>query len=50
VLVDQADDLLVQLAQHHLDDVHPSVGYAHPCRVARDAHSLEQIADLRPPP
>jgi hypothetical protein len=33
VLVDEPDDFLVQLAQHHLDDVHhPFVGDAHSLR------------------
>ena len=50
VLVDEADDLLVELAQHHLDDVHhPVVGDAHPlAELALDAHRLQQVADLRP--
>ena len=49
VLVDQADDLLVELAQHHLDDVHHAiVGDAHAlAELALDAHLLQQIADLR---
>ena len=40
VLVDEADDLLVELAQHHLDDVHhPVVGDAHAlAELALDAH------------
>ena len=49
LLVDEADDLLVELAQHHLDDVHhPVVGDAHPLpEFALDAHLLQQVADLR---
>ena len=49
VLVDEADDLLVQLAQHHLDDVHHAlVGDAHAlAELALDAHLLQQVADLR---
>ncbi len=49
VLVDQADDFLIELAQHHLDDVHDFfVGDAHAlAELAVDAHRLEQVADLR---
>ena len=50
VLVDEADDLLVELAQHHLDDVHHAVvGDAHALpELALDAHLRQQVADLRP--
>ena len=49
LLVDEADDLLVELAQHHLDDVHHAlVGHAHAlAELALDAHLLQQVADLR---
>ncbi len=49
VLVDEADDLLIELAQHHLDDVHHAlVGDAHAlAELALDAHLLQQVADLR---
>jgi hypothetical protein len=49
LLVDEADDLLVELAQHHLDDVHHAlVGHAHALpEFALDAHLLQQVANLR---
>jgi hypothetical protein len=49
VLVDEADDFLVELAEHHLDDVHHAlVGDAHPLpELALDSHLLQQVADLR---
>ena len=49
VLVDQADDFLVELAQHHFDDVHHAlVGDAHAlAELALDAHLLQEVADLR---
>ena len=49
VLVDQADDFLIELAQYHFDDVHDLlVGHAHTlAELAVDAHRLQQIADLR---
>ena len=36
VLVDEADDLLIELAQHHLDDVHHAL--------VGDAHALAKLA------
>ena len=52
VLVDQADDLLVKLAQNHFHDVHDLfVGDAHAlAKLARDAHRLQEVADLRSAP
>ncbi len=49
MLVDEADDLLVQLAQDHLDDVHHAlVGDAHPLtKFTLDTHLHQQVADLR---
>ena len=49
VLVDEADDLLIELAQDHLDDVHHAlVGDAHAlAELALDAHLLQEVADLR---
>jgi len=50
MLVDQADDLLVELSQDHLHDVHHLlVGHPHAlAEFARYAHRLQQVADLRP--
>ena len=49
VLVDEPDDFLVELAQHHFDDVHDAlVGDAHSlAEFALDAHLLQEVADLR---
>ena len=49
VLVDEADDFLIELAQHHFDDVHHAiVGDPHAlAELALDAHLLQQVADLR---
>ena len=51
VLVDQADDALVDLAtEHHFDHIHRlAVGYPHAFdEVTFDVQALEQVADLRP--
>jgi hypothetical protein len=49
LLVDEPDDLLVELAQHHLHHVHHLlVGHAHAlAELALDAHLRQQVADLR---
>ena len=49
LLVDEPHDLLVELAQHHLDDVHHAlVGDAHALpEFALDPHLRQQVADLR---
>ena len=49
MLIDEAHDLLVELAQHHFDDVHHLVvGDAHPLpELACDAHLVQEVADLR---
>ena len=49
LLIDQSDDFLVELTQHHLDDVHRLlVGDAHPLlELALDAHLVEQPGNLR---
>ena len=48
--VDETDQFLIDLAQHHLDDVERRfVGHAHARLPAdRDAHRLQQLVD--PPP
>ena len=51
MLIDEADDFLVELTQHHLDDVHHLfVGHTHALpELARDTHRLQKVANLRPP-
>src|SRR5215471_18631764 len=52
LLIDESDDFLVKLAQHHLDDVHYLiVGHSHALlEFAGDAHLLQQVPDLRATP
>ncbi len=49
MLIDEADDFLIELAQHHLHYVHHSVvRYAHSLpELAFDAHFSQEVANLR---